>query len=102
MVDVEYEELKVRDQADHDKDNHVDVPVEAKVQQNFGVTERSEIHLQLIGEVLGTARVKAELDFTGHYDPLLGSLLVVPDRDCYLFGVLTSSVITLRVQLARH
>lgn len=51
VVDEEDEELQVGDQSDHHEDDHIDVPVEAEVQQNLGVAERCEVQLQLVCEV---------------------------------------------------
>jgi hypothetical protein len=44
VVEPEDDELQVGNDADHDEDNHIDVPFEAEVQQNLRVIQRREVH----------------------------------------------------------
>ena len=76
-VKVEDDELKVGDGPEHHKDQHVDEPIETKVEHDLGVVEGRELDDKVVCEVGITFRVKSVIHLAGDNATLRVGYLVV-------------------------
>jgi len=57
VVDPEDDKLQIRNNADDDKNQHVDIPLEAEIEQYFGMVEGGKINFQLVVKINGACGI---------------------------------------------
>lgn len=77
MITPEDDKLEVGDQTNDDEYQHVDVPLEPKVQQYLSMRQGIDTDIQLISEIGLTLSIEAEIHLAGDHPPCAACDLIV-------------------------
>lgn len=79
VITPEDDKLEVRDEANDDEDQDIDVPFESKIQQDLSMSQRIETNIQLIGKIGMAGRIETKIDLTSDHPPCVACDLIVSE-----------------------